>query len=111
MNWILKKESPGSYSVASLAIQREIYLCNIVFLFRLNTEVLVEFGDGSAISIRKILHQLAFLQQEDARGDVGNEVEVMAGDDDRSALLLADALNHVGDSHLGRWVEIVERLI
>ena len=35
----------------------------------------------------------------------------MAGDDDRSALLLADALNHVGDSHLGRWVEIVERLI
>ena len=35
----------------------------------------------------------------------------MAGDDDRGALLLADALNHVGDSHLGRWVKIVERLI
>ena len=59
----------------------------------------------------KILHQLAFLQQEDAGGDVGNEVEVMAGDDDRGALLLADALNHVGDSHLRRWVKIVERLI
>lgn len=82
-----------------------------MFLFRLNTEVLVEFGDGSAIGIRKILHQLAFLQQEDAGGDVGNEVEVMAGDDDRSALLLADTLNHVGDSHLRRRIKIVERLI
>ena len=80
-------------------------------LFRLNTEVLVEFGDGSTIGIRKILHQLAFLQQEDAGGDVGNEVEVVAGDDDRGALLLADSLNHVGDSHLRRRVEIVERLI
>ena len=39
-------------------------------------------------------------QQEDAGGDVGNEVEVVAGDDDRGALLLADTLNHVGDSHL-----------
>ena len=80
-------------------------------LFRLNTEVLVEFSDGSTIGIRKILHQLAFLQQEDAGGDVGNEVEVVAGDDDRGALLLADTLNHVGDSHLRRWIEIVERLI
>ena len=46
-------------------------MCKLCLLFRLNTEVLVEFGDGSAISIRKILHQLAFLQQEDAGGDVG----------------------------------------
>ena len=88
-----------------------MYNINGKSLFRLNTEVLVEFGDGSTISIRKILHQLAFLQQEDAGGDVGNEVEVVAGDDDRGALLLADALNHVGDSHLRRWVEIVERFI
>jgi hypothetical protein len=56
-----------------------LYNINGKSLFRLNTEVLVEFGDGSAISIRKILHQLAFLQQEDAGGDVGNEVEVVAG--------------------------------
>ena len=84
---------------------------DLCLLFRLNTEVLVEFGDGSAIGIRKILHQLAFLQQKDAGGDVGNEVEVMAGDDDRGALLLTDALNHVGDRHLGRWIEIVEWLI
>ena len=70
-------------------------------LFRLNTEVLVEFGDGSAISIRKILHQLAFLQQKDARGDVGNEVEVMAGDDDRGALLLTDALKDVLSDYQG----------
>lgn len=88
-----------------------MYNINGKSLFRLNTEVLVEFGDGSTIDIRKILHQLAFLQQEDAGGDVGNEVEVVAGDDDRGALLLADALNHVGDSHLRRWIEIVERLI
>lgn len=86
-------------------------MCKLCLLFRLNTEVLVEFSDGSTIGIRKILHQLAFLQQEDAGRDVGNEVEVVAGDDDRGALLLADALNHVGDSHLRRWVKIVERLI
>ena len=66
-------------------ISWNLYNINGKSLFRLNTEVLVEFGDGSAISIRKILHQLAFLQQEDAGGDVGNEVEVMAGDDDRGA--------------------------
>ena len=60
------------------------------------SEVLVEFSDGSTIGIRKILHQLAFLQQEDAGGDVGNEVEVEAGDDDRGALLLADlSLIHI----------------
>ena len=88
-----------------------MYNINGKSLFRLNTEVLVEFGDGSTISIRKILHQLAFLQQKDARGDIGNEVEVMAGDDDRGALFLADALNHVGDSHLRRRIKIVEWLI
>ena len=78
MNWILKKRiARKQFCCFAGDSEREIYLCNIVFLFRLNTEVLVEFGDGSAISIRKILHQLAFLQQQDTRGDVGNEVEVV----------------------------------
>ncbi len=88
-----------------------MYTINGKSLFRLNTEGLVEFSDGSTIGIRKILQQLSFLHQEDAGGEVGNEVEVLAVDDDRGALLLADDLNNVGDSHLGRWVEIVERLI
>ena len=36
---------------------RENYLwVKLCFLFRLNTEVLVEFGDGSTIGIQKILH-------------------------------------------------------
>ena len=46
-----------------------MYNINGKSLFRLNTEVLVEFSDGSTIGIRKILHQLAFLQQEDAEID------------------------------------------
>ena len=67
-NWFKKKKSPGSNSVASLTIlrERDLSMCKIMFLFRLNTEVLVEFGDGTAIGIRKILHQFAFLQQENA---------------------------------------------
>ena len=69
------------------------------------------WGGAAPPAFGKTLHQLALLQQEDAGGDVGNEVEVVAGDDDRGALLLADTLNHVGDSHLRRRVKIVERLI
>ena len=53
-----------------------MYNINGKSLFRLNTEVLVEFSDGSTIGIRKILHQLAFLQQEDAGGDVATKLRL-----------------------------------
>ena len=67
----------------------------MLVLLRLNTEILVEFGDSGTIRILQVLDELALFQQEDAGGDICHKVEVVAGDDDRSTIPQKGKEHHI----------------
>ena len=63
-------------------------------------EVSLENALGQALAVVQVLHDNTFLQEQDAGGDVGDETEVVAGDEHGGAQLAVLLFDEAGHDNL-----------
>ena len=77
----------------------------------LDAEVLFEFGLGAACLVLKVFHDVAFLEEGDAGGDVDGVLQVVTRDEDGGTSGVVILFEQPLDDDLRRGVEEVERLV